>query len=86
VVERQLPKLYVVGSIPIARSRFLKQLKAVGITLAGQQSEQKGKSREQTGRFTTKNPEKVPSYVQPMFLAPHDVVSADTRLLLSKVQ
>jgi hypothetical protein len=23
VVERQLPKLYVVGSIPIARSRFL---------------------------------------------------------------
>ena len=27
VVERQLPKLYVAGSIPAARSRFFKQLK-----------------------------------------------------------
>ena len=67
VVERQLPKLYVVGSIPIARSRFLKQLTTISVDLLSRKSEQKRNFREQKGRLATKSSEKVPSYVHPMF-------------------
>jgi hypothetical protein len=40
--------------------------------------EQNGKFREQNGRLTTKSPEKVPSYVRPMF---HE----DASLMVSRV-
>src|SRR5215831_6729380 len=79
VVERQLPKLYVEGSIPFARSRFFKQLWTVDITSGSRQRERKGKSREQNGRLATKCPEKVPSCVPPMFLHPPGVRSRHSR-------
>jgi hypothetical protein len=39
-----------VGSIPIARSRFFKQLRLVNVGVASRKREQKGKFREQKGR------------------------------------
>ena len=43
VVERQLPKLYVAGSIPAARSRVFKYIKALSAARAEGQVEQNGK-------------------------------------------
>ncbi len=68
VVERQLPKLYVEGSIPFARSRFFKQVAEFSVMSPNRQREQDGKFREQNGALATKSPEKVPSYVRLMFL------------------
>jgi hypothetical protein len=62
-VEQQLPKLYVVGSIPIARSKFFKQFRALSAVMFGKRREPNGKFREQSGRFATKSSKKVPNYV-----------------------
>ena len=69
VVERQLPKLYVVGSIPIARSKIFKKMNRLSVAPPHQQRERNGKFREQNVPLATKSPEEVPSYVPPMFSA-----------------
>jgi hypothetical protein len=62
-VEQQLPKLYVVGSIPIARSKFFKQFRALSAVMLGNRMEQNGTFGSKARRFGTKSPEKVPNYV-----------------------
>ena len=57
VLEQPLPKLYVVGSIPIVRSRFLK-LTTVSVDSRSRKSEQKTNFREPKRRLATKSPEK----------------------------
>jgi len=55
--QKQFPKLYVVGSIPIARSRFFKRFWTVSVISTGGEREQIGKFRDQNGSLATKSPE-----------------------------